>query len=61
MSAAQFHAGLLGVWLYTAGVLASMKFKFARAISLGLSIGNMAKRPAAVLLAPTLAQLLPPA
>ena len=49
-----------GVGLYHGllGVLASLKFKFARSVSLGLSVGNMLKRPLSVFLAPTLQHIM---
>ena len=49
-----------GVGLYHGllGVLSSLKFKLARSISLGLSVGNMLKRPLAVFLAPTLQHIM---
>lgn len=50
----------IGIYQGFIGVLATLKFKFAKSIALGLSIGNMAKRPLAVVLAPTLQHVLKP-
>lgn len=51
---------LIGLYQGLIGVLASLKFKFAKSVALGLSIGNIAKRPLAVLLAPALKHVLKP-
>lgn len=50
----------IGLYQGLIGVLATLKFKFAKSVALGLSIGNMAKRPLAVILAPTLKNILKP-
>lgn len=50
----------IGLYQGLIGVLATLKFKFAKSVALGLSIGNMAKRPLAVILAPTLKHVLKP-
>jgi hypothetical protein len=50
----------IGLYQGFIGVLATLKFKFAKSIALGLSVGNMAKRPLAVLLTPTLKHVLKP-
>lgn len=50
----------IGLYQGFIGVLASLRFKFAKSIALGLSIGNMARRPLAVVLAPTLKHIMKP-
>ena len=50
----------VGIYQGFLGVLATLKFEFAKSIALGLSVGNMVKRPLSILLAPTLAHILKP-
>ena len=50
----------IGLYQGFVGVLVTLKFKFAKSIALGLSIGDMAKRPIAVILAPTLKHVMTP-
>ena len=49
---------LVGVYHGFLGVLATLRFKFARSITMGLSVGNMTKPLVARMLTPTLKSLL---
>ena len=57
---AVLQQAFIGLYQGFIGVLASLRFKFAKSIALGLSVGNMARRPLAVVLAPTLKHMMKP-
>mmetsp|Transcript_16228 Transcript_16228/g.33343 ORF Transcript_16228/g.33343 Transcript_16228/m.33343 type:complete len:399 (+) Transcript_16228:44-1240(+) len=50
-----------GITQGVVGVVATLKFKHARTVALGVSIGNYLRRPAGMYLAPHIATLVPPA
>jgi len=50
-----------GIYLGFMGVIAALKIHFALVVTLGLSIGNELRKPAAQYLVPALAQVVPPA
>jgi len=50
-----------GLYMGFMGVIAALKIHFALVVTLGLSIGNELRKPAATYLVPALAQVIPPA
>jgi len=48
-----------GIYMGLLGVLAALKIHFALVVTLGLSIGNELRKPAAAYLVPALAQIIP--
>ncbi|GMH51443.1 hypothetical protein TL16_g01012 [Triparma laevis f. inornata] len=53
------HDALTGISSGFVGVIATLKFKYARTVTLGCTIGNYLRRPAGMYLTPTLVQVSP--
>jgi hypothetical protein len=53
------NAAVSGIVQGCVGVLASLKFKHARTVALGVSVGNSLRRPASLYITPLIAQLIP--
>ena len=53
------NAAVSGIVQGGVGVLASLKFKHARTVALGVSVGNALRRPAGLYVTPIAAQLVP--